>query len=222
MKEELTAAGLGEDRGNAEDPQTDEFSDDDSIEDSATLQQKRAMINKWRTGISEKLPAKPELRREERILSRNESMESRWQPEDATVPIWPKGEPRVPGGNKEPPTSAEMPSRKSTASIDRTTFTRTTPLSDKIWKQQRVKTTDEQEQRITEEVRKCTCYQFDPRCWAKSGFGWEAHCKFCKRCRRWGSKDCELPQHQAERKKEVLTEISQAKATLGRVIRNNT
>jgi hypothetical protein len=115
-----------------------------------------------------------------------------------------------------------MPSRRSTASIDKTPFTKTNPLVDKIWKQQRMRTTDEQEQRINEEVQRCTCYQFDPRCWVKSGFSWEAHCKFCRRCRRWGDKDCELPQHQAERKKEHLTKISQVRATLGRVIRNNT
>ena len=114
-----------------------------------------------------------------------------------------------------------MMSRQPTASIGKTTFNRKNPLLEKIWKQQRTRKTDEQEEKIQEEVRNCTCYQFDPRCWAKSGNSWETHCKFCRRCRKWGQNDCEVKQHSAERKKELLTEVSQARATLGRIIRNS-
>jgi hypothetical protein len=140
LEAEISTAGLGKNQGRADDPQADESEDEMSVEDGTAVQLKNELISRWRLDVLEKVPRKPELRRDERTLS--ESMESRKQPEEATVHERPSGEPLVPeeyeqGIDSETSITAGMMSRQPTASIGKTTFNRKNPLLEKIWKQQR-------------------------------------------------------------------------------------
>ena len=220
MEAEFFAAGLGKDQGETGSPQTDEFEDEPSVND-ADLQLKNELISEWRMNVQEKLSKKPELRREARTLG--ESMEPRRQPEGATVHDRPSGEPLVPGtyGRIDPeiPITAEMIPRRSFANREKASSTKENPLL-KIWKQQRPRESDEKE-KIQRDVKRCTCYQFDPRCWARSGYGWNAHRETCRKCNRWGQQDCEVRQHSTTEKTRILNEISQARATWGKAITSN-
>ena len=220
MEAEIFAAGLGNNRKEAGSPQADEFEDELSVDD-ADLQLKNELISEWRIDVSKSILKEPELRREKRRLE--ESMEPRRQPEGAMVHDRPSGEPLVPGtyGRIDPeiPTTAEMIPRRSFANREKASSIKENPLL-KVWKQQRPKETDEKE-RIQKDVKRCTCYQFDPRCWAKSGYGWNAHKEACRKCNRWGQQDCEIKQHSAIEKRRILNEISQARTTWGKVIASN-
>ena len=69
MEAEISTAGLGKNQGRADDPQADESEDEMSVEDGTAVQLKNELISRWRLDVLEKVPRKPELRRDERTLS---------------------------------------------------------------------------------------------------------------------------------------------------------
>jgi hypothetical protein len=109
---------------------------------------------------------------------------TRKQPEEATVLRGSGGELLVPGANKEridsetPQTARNWVQfkKKSEAITDR----RRNPL-DTIWKQEYRPPIADEANGSKEELTKCICYQFDPRCWAASGKLWTKHLKEYRR-----------------------------------------
>jgi PAS domain-containing protein len=85
-----------------------------------------------------------------------------------------------------------------------------------VWKEfceQRTIETVKEYQRWCEKLRMkdrhCNCYEFDPKCWAKTGNTWMKHLSECRNCTNWSNTHCGLPGHSVKSKRTTLIDVSE-------------
>jgi Retrotransposon gag protein len=96
-----------------------------------------------------------------------------------------------------------------------------------VWKEfceQRTTETVKEYHRWCEKVKEndklCSCYKFDPKCWARTGNKWMKHLSECQQCERWSKKRCLVPGHSTKSKRTTLIDVSERRA-IPDVIRTN-
>jgi hypothetical protein len=75
-------------------------------------------------------------------------------------------------------------------------------------------------EKVKEDDRLCSCYRFDPKCWARTGNTWMKHLSECQKCTRWSNTRCLLPGHSVKSKRTTLIDVSERRM-IPDVIRTN-
>ena len=63
------------------------------------------------------------------------------------------------------------------------------------------------EEKTKEQDRNCNCYNFDTRCWERTGETWTRHIDECRKCKIWSKRPCSLQGHSPRSKRSLLTDI---------------
>ena len=175
-------------------------------------------ISEWKKEVEDSTKQPPTLRRDKRHLDERNLMRfTRKRPEGATAFKGSRREQLVPGENEErvdseTPTTVEAWARieKSIANVDKASLEQEDPLVKDREQKNRLTDTDDASE-SGRELRACLCYQFNPKCWARSGKAWNQHIETCRKCRQWSLKFCGL--HTPYEKRSTLEEISRRKAS---------